>query len=266
MNLISLDPKHPGIHDPVYIQRRTNFYHLAREHRLTHRAASLVEYVQSEHAIWSHIYQKLEESHEKRACKIYLEGKKKLRLDGAALPQLKQLSERLQKQHQVALVPAEGLLDAREFFGYLADRIMPCTQFLRHGSDPEYTPEPDIVHDVLGHLPPLMDEEYAALMQLLGQASKKASPELMRHLEQIYWFAIEFGLIEEEGELKVFGAGLLSSYGEMEFCYSDQVSIKPFSIEDVINTPYDTTQMQKILFYISSFQELKKDIKKLIGG
>ncbi|MCD6048455.1 MAG: phhA [Gammaproteobacteria bacterium] len=259
-----LDPKHPGIKDAVYIQRRQEFFRLGKEHRLIHGYAPQVEYSQEEDAIWQHINEKLEAMHQRHACDIYLNGKKNLGLASHKLPQLKTLSDRLQQSHGVRILPAEGLLSPREFFQYLSKRIMPCTQFLRHGSDPEYTPEPDIVHDVLGHLPPFMNADYAELMQLMGIGARHANEEEMLQWERLYWFAIEFGLILEQDELKIFGAGLLSSYGEMAHCLSDKVTRKPFDLEEVINTSYDHTQMQPLLFYVPSFVYLKNEIKKLI--
>ena len=259
---IDLDPKHPGIHDPAYIQRRTDFYNLSRHYRLHHNDAPLVDYHPHEHAVWQHIYTKLNDLHQQKACQIYLEGKDALGLSPDEVPQLKLLSDHLQRTHDMKVVSVEGLLDTREFFGYLANRTMPATQFLRHHSDPEYTPEPDIVHDVLGHIPPLMNPEYTALMELIGHCCKGADEETITAVGRIYWFAVEFGLILERDELKVFGAGILSSYGEMNFCFSDEVERKPFNLEEVIHTDYDPTQMQRKLFYIPSFEFLSDEIKK----
>jgi phenylalanine-4-hydroxylase len=262
--LLILDSKHPGIHDQAYQKRRTDFFHLAQTHRLHEQALPHIDYTEAEQNIWRHINERLYQSHLDKACRIYLQGKQDLGLSKDTLPQLHLLNKQLLAQHQMGLVPAEGLIEPREFFGYLMHRKMPCTIFLRHHSDPEYTPEPDIVHDVLGHLPPLMNQEYADLMQLIGLGVAGANDAELTAWARIYWFAIEFGLIVENDELKVFGAGLLSSFGEMDFCYSDQVTHKPFVIEEVMQTDFDTTQMQKTLFYIPSFEFLKSEIKKYL--
>lgn len=262
--MFQLDSKHPGIQDTQYIERREAFFNLGKEYRLIHETPPIVDYTSEEHRIWQDIHQRLATMHETHACKIYLLGKKELALSGQILPQLKHLSDRLKKSHGVRIVPAEGLLSPREFFAYLSKRIMPCTQFLRHGSDPEYTPEPDIVHDVIGHLPPLMNAEYAELMQLIGLGVRDADHSEMQRWERLYWFAIEFGLILEKEELKIFGAGLLSSYGEMQHSLSDKVIRKPFDLEEVMHTSYDPTVMQPLLFYIPSFGFLKKEIQKLL--
>jgi phenylalanine-4-hydroxylase len=107
-----------------------------------------------------------------------------------------------------------------------------------------------------------MNKEYADLMQLIGMGAANASDEELIAWSRVYWFAVEFGLIVENDELKVFGAGLLSSVGEMAYCYSDQVEHRPFVMEDVMQTDYDPTLMQKTLFYIPSFEFLKGEIKK----
>ena len=114
------------------------------------------------------------------------------------------------------LVPAEGALPYRTFYEYIAERGFPVTQFIRHGSHPEFTPEPDMIHDCLGHVPPLMNRDYAELLTLIGKAASTTNRgDQVLALKRFSWFSIEFGLIEEAGETKVFGAGILSSTGEI---------------------------------------------------
>lgn len=259
-----LDPNHPGILDPAYIDRRSTFFDIARKHRLENLGLPLIEYTEEEHQIWRTVSEKLAIAHEKSASKIYLAGKKMLGIETDFIPQLNALDLKLRQQHNMGLVPAEGLIDVRNFFHYLSQRFMPCTQFLRHGANPEYTPEPDAVHDVIGHIPPLMNLEYTDLIQLIGVGVRTASMEQLQAWQRIYWFTIEFGLIEEFGTLKVLGAGLLSSYGEMEYCFSSKVSRRPFVLEEVIQQQYDSNVMQDILFVIPSIEFLKQEIEKLI--
>jgi len=259
-----LDPKHPGLNDPEYVARRKMFFDLAREHRLHNLGIPPIEYTPEEHAMWHLISQKLKASHDAFACKLYLHGKQQLNLDSEHIPELNLLNDYLSERFNVSLTPAEGLLDSRSFFSHLAERVLPVTQFLRHGSDPKYTPEPDAVHDIIGHLPPLMEEQYCELMQILGEGVRVANDEQLLAWQRVYWFSLEFGLIEEDDEIKVFGAGLLSSFGEMEFCFSDQVERKPFDIFEVINTDYDPTVMQTKLFVIKSLSDLKRQFLALV--
>jgi len=180
------------------------------------------------------------------------------------MPQLRELSQSLYRKNGFHLVTAEGLISTREFHTYLYNRSMACTQFLRHGSKPEYTPEPDAVHDILGHVPSLLNQEYAECSQLIGKGVRQANDEQLLAWDRLYWFTIEFGLIQEDNDLKVFGAGILSSYGEMKHCFSDSVERKPFNLEEVIHTDYDPTKMQDVLFIIPTIAHLKQAIKRLI--
>lgn len=261
---MALTPNHPGINDQDYIDRRTFFFDIARQHRLDNLKPPIIEYTEAEHDIWRKVSEKLTAAHEKSASKIFLEGKKLLGLETDFIPQLADLDRSLRQQHDMGLVPAEGLIDVRNFFHYISQRFMPCTQFLRHGANPEYTPEPDAVHDVIGHLPPLMNKEYTDLIQLIGVGVRNANMEQLQAWQRIYWFTIEFGLIEENNELKIFGAGILSSYGEMEYCLSDNVLRKPFVLEEVIQQEYNANIMQDLLYVIPSLAFLRKEIEQLI--
>ena len=139
------------------------------------------------------------------------------------------------------------------------------TQFIRHGSHPEFTPEPDMIHDCLGHVPSLLNQDYAELLTLIGKAaSTTPDPEQVLALKRFSWFSIEFGLIEEEGETKVFGAGILSSTGEIPFSLSTKVKHRPFVTDEVIATDYDPSRMQDLLFIIPSFVFLRREIEQLV--
>jgi monomeric phenylalanine-4-hydroxylase len=260
-----LDPKHPGVGDVAYVQRRRELYDLARNARLANTGIPNVAYTPEEHHIWHTISQRLVEAHKTYACALYLKGKSLLNIDTEHMPQLAALNARMEKASGFGLVPAEGLLDAPTFFGYLSQRRMPVTQFLRHNAHPEFTPEPDAVHDVIGHVPCLMDKAYTDVVRLVGEGVRGVSNEAqLTAWIRMYWFTIEFGLIEEAGELKVFGAGLLSSLEEMEHCLSDKVERRRFDLETVIKTAYDTTQMQSTVFVLPSLGALKDATYRLM--
>lgn len=262
---LELDPKHPGINDPAYVERRTFFFNLARQARLARGVLPEISYTAEEHAIWGLIVQRLAEAHERRAWATYLDGRKRLGFVPDRLPDLRELSRKLHSWNGLRLTPAEGLIDFREFFSHLADREMPCTQYLRHGSQPQYTPEPDVIHDVIGHVPALMNAEYVELIQIVGRAARQAAPEQLAMLNRIYWFGIEFGLIEEGGDIKIFGSGLLSSFGEMEHAFGGEVQRLPFVMADVIERDYDPTAMQPVVFVIPSLGKLIRDTRELVS-
>jgi phenylalanine-4-hydroxylase len=139
------------------------------------------------------------------------------------------------------------------------------TQFIRHGSHPEFTPEPDMIHDCLGHVPPLMDRDYAELLTLIGKAAfTSLDPLQVLALKRFSWFSIEFGLLEEDGETRVFGAGILSSTGEIPFSLSPGVRRRPFVTDEVIETDYDPSRMQDQLFVIPSFGFLRAEAEALV--
>ena len=209
---------------------------------------------------------KLHELHDKYACSLYLRAKQDLAITEDEIPQLKTVSARLERETAMHLVPAEGALAYRTFYGSIANRGFPVTQFIRHGSHPGFTPEPDMIHDCLGHVPPLMNRDYAELLTLIGKAAS-ATPhgEQVLALKRFSWFSIEFGLIEEAGETKVFGAGILSSTGEIPHSlFSTDATRRPFVTETVIATDYDPSQMQKDFFVAPSLPFLRRELEGLV--
>ena len=262
---LEFEPGHPGLGDTGYVQRRQDLFARCRRHRLERLGPPLIEYSAEETRIWREVSPKLDELHRKHACGIYLQAKDGLGISATEIPQLKLLSDRLQRETRMHLVPAEGPLPYRVFYSYIAERGFPVTQFIRHGSHPEFTPEPDMIHDCLGHVPPLMNQDYAELLTLIGKAVV-ATPDPLQvlALKRFSWFSIEFGLIEEAGETKVFGAGILSSTGEIPFSLSDSVTHRPFVTDEVIETDYDPSRMQDKLFVIPSYVFLRREAERLV--
>ena len=262
---LELEPGHPGLGDTAYVQRRKDLFALCRRHRLERLGPPLIEYTPEETRIWREVSPKLDELHKKHASRIYLQAKRTLGISETEIPQLRHLSERITRETNTHLVPAEGPLPYRTFYTYIGQRGFPVTQFIRHGSHPEFTPEPDMIHDCLGHVPPLMNHDYAELLTLIGKAaSTTPHGEQVLALKRFSWFSIEFGLIEEAGEIKIFGAGILSSTGEIPFSLSADVKHRPFVTDDVIATDYDPSRMQDQLFIIPSFAFVRREIEQLV--
>jgi phenylalanine-4-hydroxylase len=263
---LELEPGHPGLGDAGYVQRRKDLFALCRRHRLENLGPPIVQYTPEETRIWRELSPKLDELHRKYACATYLEAKDAFAISATEIPQLRSLSDRLRQETQMHLVPAEGPLAYRTFYSYIAKRGFPVTQFIRHGSRPEFTPEPDMIHDCLGHVPHLMNHDYAEVLTLIGKAAfTTADPLKVLALKRFSWYSIEFGLIEETGGLKVFGAGILSSTGEIPFSlFSKDVSRRPFVTEEVIETDYDPSRMQDHLFVIPCFAWLRGEIEALV--
>ena len=262
---LELEPGHPGLGDERYIARRRELFEICRAHRLGNQPPPLLAYTDEEQRIWREVTPKLDELHGRHASSIYLKAKRELRISEQEIPQLRHLSAHLREVSGMHLVPAEGPIPYRTFYTYIAGRGFPCTQFIRHGSKPEFTPEPDMIHDCLGHVPPLINADYAALLTLIGKAAVAvASGDQVLALKRLSWFSIEFGLIEEEGQTKVFGAGILSSIGEIPFSLSSSVERRPFVTDEVIETDYDPSQMQNLLFVIPSFPFLRQEVERLV--
>jgi len=263
---LELEPGHPGLGDEGYVARRKELFAICRKHRLERLGPPIVHYTSEETRIWQEVSPKLDELHRKYASAIYLKAKDDLAITQTEIPQLRTLSERLERETRMHLVPAEGALPYRTFYEYIAARGFPVTQFIRHGSHPEFTPEPDMIHDCLGHVPPLMNQDYAELLTLIGKAAA-ATPhgDQVLALKRFSWFSIEFGLIEEQGEAKVFGAGILSSTGEIPHSLiSKQATRRPFVTDTVINTDYDPSRMQKDFFIAPSLPFLRRELEALV--
>jgi phenylalanine-4-hydroxylase len=261
-----LDPAQPGADDDAYIQRRRMLFDLCRRHRLEKLGPPLIDYTPEETRIWREVVPKLDELHVRHATQIYLDGKRELAVTRDEIPQLRLLSEQLERTTRMHLVPAEGAIPYRTFYQYIAERGFPVTQFLRHGSHPEFTPEPDMIHDCLGHVPFLANRDYAELLTLIGKAVAATTlADQVLALKRFSWYSIEFGLIAEAGETRVFGAGILSSTGEIPFSlHSPDVRRQPFVTDVVIETDYDPSRMQDHLFVAPSLPFLRRELEGLV--
>ena len=262
---LELEPGHPGLGDEEYIRRRQALFAVCREARLRNEPPPIIEYTDEEQRIWREVTPRLDELHARYASSIYLRAKQDLRISEDVIPQLRTLSTQVEGRSGMHLVPAEGPIPYRTFYTYVAERGFPVTQFIRHGSKPEFTPEPDMIHDCLGHVPPLVNHDYAALLTQIGRAAVAVpTGDKVLALKRLSWFSIEVGLIEEAGETKVFGAGILSSIGEIPNSLSSNVERRPFVTDEVIETDYDPSRMQDLLFVIPSFPFLRSEVERLV--
>jgi len=261
INQLELD--HPGASDADYRIRRDGIAALAKNFRETHRITD-VQYTDEEQKVWQIVATKLEEIQSKRASEFYLDAKSKLGISTKRIPQLSEMNKRLGELSNFRLAPIEGLVETRAFLSWLSYRTMLCTQYIRHPSRPEYTPEPDIVHEAIGHIPNFTNRDFADFSQFIGHGARVATDEQLEELGRLYWFTVEYGLVEENGELKAYGAGLLSSFGELENAFTDNVERRPFDLEQVINTNYSYSDMQPVLYVIPSYAYLKETTRKYI--
>jgi phenylalanine-4-hydroxylase len=265
-NVATLPENHPGFGDLTYIARRSALSSLvASVDPLGERLPEVV-YTADEATVWHAIVDRLAEMHAIHAASTYLQGFHRLGLSASKPPVPGSLATRLREATGFGLVLTDGLLDPRVFLTHLGQRRQPCTVYLRHGSRPEYTPEPDLVHEAIGHAPMLTDPEAARLNEMIGRAAATATERQLTALLRLYWFTLEFGLVEERAGVRAYGAGLLSSFGELPFAFTDEVDRRPFSIEAAIEQAYHHDRMQDVLFVAPGLGRLATDVERWLGS
>jgi len=258
-SIVQLDPDHPGFRDVEYRARRNRIAEIA----LTYKAGAEIPdalYTPEEHQVWQTIWRALKPAQEKHACAEYLAALQRLQFDPERIPQLRTVSERVFAISGFRLEPVAGLVAPRVFLESLSDGVFLCTQYIRHHSTPLYTPEPDVVHEIIGHGVTLASDRLAELNRLFGKAVKRTtSDDGLERLARLYWFTIEFGVLREDGEVKAYGTGLLSSAGELEAMY--KAELRPLNLQETIEQEYDPTHFQPLLFCAESFDQMYEDLR-----
>jgi phenylalanine-4-hydroxylase len=261
-SIVQLDPDHPGFRDAEYRARRNQIARIA----LAHEPGAQVPdapYTAEEHALWRTIRDALAPAHSRHACAEYLDAARRLDLPRERIPQLREVSEKVQAISGFRLEPVAGLVAPRVFLESLADGVFLCTQYIRHHSTPLYTPEPDVVHELLGHALTLASPRLAELNRLFGEAVRRTtSAGELERLSRVYWFTIEFGVVREDGEVKAYGTGLLSSAGELEAMSAAR--LRAFDLEEAARANYDPTHFQPALFCADSFDEMHATLKRFL--
>jgi phenylalanine-4-hydroxylase len=215
----------------------------------------VVAYTSAEQDVWRTVCRELGPKHDQYAVREFLEAKEGVALPCDHVPGLDEVSSRVSELGGWSYVPAAGLVPLEEFYGSLADRLFHSTQYVRHPGVPLYTPEPDIVHEVIGHGHLLATPTFGELHRLAGLAARRLSDrDNLLFLSRVFWFTLEFGVVVEDGELRAYGAGILSSYGEIEeFRGMDH---RPLDIVEMGTTDYDITAYQPVLYRAESVSEI----------
>jgi len=264
VRIVNLDPDHPGFRDAEYRARRNAIAQIATSYRAG-QPIPHAPYTELEHRVWQTIWKALGAAHREHACAEYLDCLEKLNFDTERIPQLDEVSRKVEALSGFRLEPVAGLVEPRIFLESLARGAFLCTQYIRHHSTPLYTPEPDVAHELIGHAVTLASPRLAEINRLFGEAVRrtKSDSELDR-LARVYWFTIEFGVLRENGEVKAYGTGLLSSAGELAEMH--KADLRPLDLEAAANHVYDPTHYQSILFCAESFTEMEASLREFLSN
>jgi len=227
-----------------------------------------VTYTAQENQVWKELYERQIKLLEGRACQEFIDGVKALKLSPERIPQLSEVSVRLRAITGWSVAPVKALISFAEFFELLANRRFPAATFIRLPEHLDYLKEPDIFHEIFGHCPLLTNRAFADFTQKVGELGMAMSKEERVMLARLYWFTVEFGLIQKAEGLRIYGGGILSSKGESVYALdSDKPMRRNFDLLTVLRTPYRYDEMQKGYFIINSFDELyalvNKDLRSI---
>ncbi len=214
-------------------------------------------YTEEQHSVWAELVGRVLPELERHASRTYLEGFDIIGLQRDRLPNLQSISARLRPRTGWNSTPVSGFLPAPAFFEMLASRNFPTTTWLRSRESLEYTPEPDIFHDVFGHVPMHAHKVFADFLERYGRVCAAISnAAVLEKLGRLFWYTVEFGLIREGSETKVYGSGLISSHGECLNVVGGHCAIHDFSLDEVLATPVKVDELHKLLFAVSSFDQI----------
>ena len=212
------------------------------------------EYTNEQHDVWSVLYERRMRDLEKSGSAVYLRGAERIGLCPDCVPDLAVVNEKLSVITQWKAVPVSGYLPAPEFFRCLAARMFPTTVTIRPREQLDYLPEPDIFHDVFGHVPLHASPAFADYLQRFGQIACRAErEEQIQGMARLFWFTVEFGLVREQGEVKAYGSGLISSHADCAHALGPSCDRRPFSVDAVLAQPFEIDRVQDVLFVVDTF-------------
>ncbi|WP_298296529.1 phenylalanine 4-monooxygenase [uncultured Litoreibacter sp.] len=216
----------------------------------------IYSYSPEEHGVWKDLFTRQIAYLQDHACQAYLDGVARLGLSALHVPQVTSLDAKLAELTGAGVKGVAALIPQDEFSTLLSNRKFPVATFIRTREDMEYLEEPDIFHEVFGHSPMLTNEPFCQFMERFGALALNLPKEHLKHLFRLFWFTIEFGMIRENGALKAFGAGIMSSPSEAEYATSGEAEMVEFDLMTVLRTPYRIDIVQPVYFVIDSFEQL----------
>lgn len=221
-------------------------------------------YTPEQHAVWQELVSRRMPQLREHACQEYLDGIEQIGLRADSIPNLAEVNQRLEPLTGWNATPVSGFLPPDAFFEMLAARRFPTTTWLRSRESMEYTPEPDIFHDVLGHVPMHAHPVFADFLQHYGKvcATIMGDKDKLERMGRLFWFTVEFGVIRQNGGIKLYGSGLISSHGESTYVIKGGPEIRDFNLEQVLEQQFKVSEMQKVLYAVESFDQIYEAAKE----
>lgn len=228
------------------------------------------DYTNEDFEVWQFLYNRQMPLLEKVAACEYLEGIKNIEFTASKIPSITETNKLLQKQTGWELVVVPGIIKEPDFFNLLSQKKFPATTWLRKKNSLDYLPEPDMFHDVFGHVPLLTHYHFTEFFQAIGNLGVQYlhKENIVAMLGRLYWFTVEFGLIKTNHQLQIFGAGIISSFSETQFSLSNKPTHLLYEAEMIMNRSYENDHIQDTYYVIESFEQLYHsidDIKQVIS-
>ena len=223
---------------------------------------------ETEHDTWCRLFKNLEHSRQHQAHPTFAKGVEILEISHERIPDIVEVNKLLKNATGWQGAMVEGLEENEDFFTGLRNRTFPIGNFIRDADDISYTPEPDIFHDLYGHLPWLADPDMAEFMYQFGVESCKylEDPEALKKFGRLFWFAVEFPLIQTSKGKRIFGGGILSSYGESNYCLSDKPNVLDFDVGVIRDKDYRIDVMQEDIFILKNPEQLYNCLPDFVAG
>ncbi len=225
------------------------------------------KYTEEDFLVWKTLFNRQEENLPGKAHPEYLRCLDELSdvLNPDEVPNFDKLNEKLLAENGWSIVVVPGLIPVDQFFKLLSQKKFCSSTWLRKMSQLDYLEEPDMFHDIFGHIPLLMNEQYAKFVQRFGEMGVKYGHDKVveKQLQRLYWFTIEFGLIEQQDDTRIYGAGILSSSGETNHIFDDDIDVLPYDVEKVLHTDFITSEIQTLYYEIDSFTQLFQSVEEL---
>ena len=257
-DIVKLTYDHPGRQDAEYQSRRDQIAALAVRHDRSGPVPE-VDYTDVEHEVWRVVQENLRPLHQRYACHEYLEASARLALDPCRLPQLEEVNRFLRAQSGFKMIPVMGFVSPRAFMLHLREGTFLSTQYVRYPTTPLFSPEPDVIHELLGHACPLIDPRYAALNRRFGAAAEVVDEDDLLRLGRVFWHTLESGMVRESDGNKLLGAALLSSVEEIDHCYAHARQL-PFDLDRMAASAYEPTEMQDEVYVAESYTAMVRDV------